>query len=350
MEKKSTITTNPEEMPLSPEEIKAIGEIELGPAKHEIFLNKHYKKLIIGGIAFMVAASAGIGYYSYKNEMNQQAAALVVDAMKTATPSGAVEPSAYDAASLARISSEYPDTPSAETAVLMEALSLMSDSAKAETGAAQLEGLAAQTQNELVRARALSALAAYYMSEGQNEKASGYWQQITSLPVNPYTAIAYISLGDIAKEGGDIEAARNYYNQVTAVCPYSSIVREQVAGIRLSLLDVDAPKPVENPAPQQLAPAAPATTAPAAGSTLFGIDTSNPFGTMPSAPAGSTMPATPTTIPAAPSTVPAQPAPWDAAETPAAPSAPAAPAVTDEPLPWDIEEPAPAETPAPVEA
>ena len=39
-------TENPEETPLTPEEVKAIGEIELGPAKHEVFLNKHYKKLI----------------------------------------------------------------------------------------------------------------------------------------------------------------------------------------------------------------------------------------------------------------------------------------------------------------
>jgi Cof subfamily protein (haloacid dehalogenase superfamily) len=112
--------------------------------------------------------------------------------------------------------------------MLMEALSLMSDSAKAETGAAQLEGIAAQTQNELVRARALSALAAYYMSEGQNEKASGFWQQITSLPVNPYTAIAYISLGDIAKESGDIEAARKYFQSDYLVVIHGGLLLELI--------------------------------------------------------------------------------------------------------------------------
>ena len=41
--------------PMSPEEIKAIGEIELGPSKHEIFLNQHYKKLMWGGIGVVGA-------------------------------------------------------------------------------------------------------------------------------------------------------------------------------------------------------------------------------------------------------------------------------------------------------
>ncbi len=279
-------TPNPDEMPLSPEEIKAIGEIELGPARHEIFLNKHYKKLIIGGIAFMVAASAAIGYYSYTEQQQENAGALIVTAMGTATQNGAAEPSAYAATALARINSEYPDTNSAELAQLMESLSLLTDAAKAESALCQLENIAATTQNALLRARALASLASYYTREEQAEKATGYWKQIIAQPANPYSALAYLTLGDLAKQSGDIEGARTYYNQLQSICPYSPLVRENIVGLRLALLEVDAPKPVVPPAPEQASeqPApepTPAAPAPAGGNP-FGIDPSNPFGDTPS--------------------------------------------------------------------
>ena len=277
-------TPNPDEMPLSPEEIKAIGEIELGPAKHEIFLNKHYKKLIIGGIAFMVAASAAIGYYSYTEQQQESAGALIVTAMGSASQNGAAEPSAYVATALATINNEYPDTNSAELAQLMEALSLLTDNAKAEMAIGQLESIAATTQNPLLRARTLASLATHFTNEEQTEKATGYWKQIIAQPANPYTALAYLTLGDLAKQSGDIEGARTYYNQLQSICPYSPLVRENVVGLRLALLDVDAPKPVAAPAAEQPAaepaPAPAPTPAPSTGNP-FGIDPSNPFGDTP---------------------------------------------------------------------
>ncbi|MBQ2379083.1 MAG: tetratricopeptide repeat protein [Akkermansia sp.] len=277
-------TNNTDEMPLSPEEIKAIGEIELGPAKHEIFLNNHYKKLIVGGIAFMVAASAAIGYYAYKSEQKEQAGALIVKALGATSVDGAAEPAKYDAKAISEIGAAYADTPSADTAVLLEALSLMSDTARVESGLSMLESLAASTTNELLRARALASLAAHYMTEEQNEKSISYWKQIIALPVNPYTAIAYINLGDMAKLAGDIEGARSFYSTVSTVCPNSAIVRENVAGLRLALLEVDAPKPVTS-AEQPAAEQAPAASNP------FGIDPNNPFGSAtPAAPAESSNP------------------------------------------------------------
>lgn len=267
-------TSNIDEMPLSPEEIKAIGEIELGPARHEIFLNKHYKKLIIGGIAFMVAASAAIGYYSYKNEQKEQAGALVVQAMGSASQEGAHSPAKYDAAALSQINTAYADTNSADLAQLLEALSLMTDSAQVEGAIGRLEALASGSANELIRARALASLAAHYMSEEKNDKATACWKQIISMPSNPYSAIAYLNLGDMAKLAGDKEAARNYYTQVSTACPNSPLVSENVAGLRLALLDVEAPTPVAAP---------PAEEKPTSVPNPFGIDTASPFG--PAAPA-----------------------------------------------------------------
>lgn len=281
-------TPGPDEMPLSPEEIKAIGEIELGPARHEIFLNKHYKKLILAGIAFMVAASIGIGYYSYKNEQKELAGALVVRAMGASAGSGAVEPARYDAKALSEVAADYGDTNSADTARLLEALSLMTDSARVEAGIGMLEALASTAKSDFLRARALASLAAYYMEEEQNEKSASYWKQIIGLPVNPYSAVAYVNLGDLAKLAGDIEGARNFYSQVSSVCPNSPLVSEQVVGLRLALLEVDAPKPVAPPA-EPAATETPAAETPA--SHPFGIDPANPFGNaQPSAPAGTTEP------------------------------------------------------------
>ena len=69
-----------EEMPLSPDEIKAIGEIQLGPAKHEVFLNKHYKKLIIGGVALIIAATGGIAWYAYGEQQEEDASSALISA------------------------------------------------------------------------------------------------------------------------------------------------------------------------------------------------------------------------------------------------------------------------------
>ena len=64
--------------PLSPEEIKAIGEIEIGPSKHEIFLNAHYKKLMWGGIGLSVAAACIIAYFSHRNDHRNEASACAM--------------------------------------------------------------------------------------------------------------------------------------------------------------------------------------------------------------------------------------------------------------------------------
>ena len=48
--------TNEDTLPLSPEEIKAIGEIAIGPSRHEQFLNAHYRKLMWGGITLGIVA------------------------------------------------------------------------------------------------------------------------------------------------------------------------------------------------------------------------------------------------------------------------------------------------------
>ena len=69
--------TNEDTLPLSPEEIKAIGEIAIGPSRHEQFLNAHYRKLMWGGITLGIVAGGVIAFFSHRNDMRHEAAAKV---------------------------------------------------------------------------------------------------------------------------------------------------------------------------------------------------------------------------------------------------------------------------------
>ena len=235
-------------MPLSPEEIKAIGEIELGPSKHEQFLNEHYKQLLWGGIALGIAAGCVIAYFSTRNDHKQQAAAVTVAAMKADEPGKVATVEAFDAASLDLPQSEYGETPAAATGELLAGISLLRNGGDKAQAINHLENVAAATPNNMLKARALAAIATDYMADGKDEDATKTWQRVAQLPENPYTALAYVCLGDIAKSTGDKEAARAHYEQAKAKCPLSALVRDRVVDLRLSLLDVDAPVPT-TPAP-----------------------------------------------------------------------------------------------------
>lgn len=240
-------TKNDEDIqPLTPEEIKAIGEIELGPAKHEIFLNKHYKKLLWGGIGLGIAAGCIIAYFSHRNDMKQDAAAQVVAAMKLSAPGEAAAPAQYDDAALNALARDFASTPSADTAKLLAGMKELAGN-KPEAGIAALEALAASSEDTLIKARALSSVASHYLSDGQDDKAAEAWKKVTEVGDSPYLALAYITLGDIARAKGDIAAARAAYTDAQTKCATSPLVTGKTAEMRLLLLDVDAPKPVAAP-------------------------------------------------------------------------------------------------------
>lgn len=239
-------------MPLSPEEIKAIGEIELGPSRHEQFLNAHYKKLLWGGITLGIAAGCVIAYFSHKNDRTYRASAVAVAAMKADEPGKVATVEAYDAKSLELLQSEYAETPAAATGELLEGISLLRNGGDKAAAINHLENVAATSGNLMLRSRALAAIATDYMGDGKDEDAIKTWQRVAQLPENPYTALAYVCMGDIAKSAGDKDSARSYYEQAKAKCPVSTLVRDRVVDLRLSLLDVDAPVPVS---PTPAAPA-----------------------------------------------------------------------------------------------
>lgn len=253
-------TENPEETPLTPEEVKAIGEIELGPAKHEVFLNKHYKKLIFGGVALAVVASAATAWYAYGEQQKKEAGAQIVSAFAPRT-------NINDADPLSIVLTDYPDTPSAETAAYIKAARDLSD--PAFTDFTVMQQLADNAKSESVRLLACHALAARYAKDGDYDNASLYLKKVINFPRNVYTAHAYICLSDIAWNKGDKQQALMYLTEGRETCPdsplfnetggsggafemYYQILRNQVS-VRFDLLEsgVDAPvdaiftKPIE---------------------------------------------------------------------------------------------------------
>lgn len=243
---------NEDIQPLSPEEIKAIGEIAIGPSKHEQFLNAHYKKLMWGGITLGIVAGGIIAFFSHRNDMRHEAAAQVVQAMKITAPGeGIAAADEYDAAVLQQLQEQYAGTPSALTAELMNGLSLLAKGD--EAGAAALETVASSDAPAPLRARALAALATHQLQQGKDSVPT--WTRIAQMEANPYAALAYLMLGDLAKDKGDKDAARTWYEQGKAKCPTSALVADKTLDMRLTLLEVDAPTPVEPLAQPEPTPA-----------------------------------------------------------------------------------------------
>ncbi len=235
MEKKDT-------PPMSEEEIKAIGEIQIGPSKHEVFLNNHYKKLILALIIAALGGAAVIGYRTYEENRINDASNLMVAAINM--PSLIQEPqvSGYTQEPMDEVKSSYQDTPAAQSIALMEALNLMEKN-QADKAIPALQAIFNNTAADMsLRSRAALAIANYYTQEGK-EEATAAWQSIVTLGDNPYVAFALLNLGDLAQLKGDKEAARTFYTQAEASAPNSSFVRTGEIKLRIQLLDVDAPKP-----------------------------------------------------------------------------------------------------------
>ncbi len=243
--------------PLSPEEIKAIGSIGIGPSKQDIFLNRHYRKLLWGGIGIAVIAGVAIAYASHRSDRRDEAGAKIIAAMKSNNPDATASAANYDTKLLQEISSEYDSTPSAATAKLLQGLNLLAGSSEqAAEGSDLLLAIADDEEAApLLRFRALAALATRATADADNAKANAYWTRITQMGESPYTVLAYISLADIANSEGKTDDARRLYTQAETVAGnYRNQLALNTIKERLAMLDTTAPRTVA-PLPQTEQPA-----------------------------------------------------------------------------------------------
>lgn len=244
MATKQQHNSSAESFPLTPEEMKAIGEIELGPSRHEQFLNNHYKKLIVGTLVVMLLATAGIVYGTWRARQEADASASALAAMKA--PTHVVSASEYDADTLHRLAASYPGTKAAATAELMRGMQLV-DAGQEQEGIEVLKTVIASATEDFLRVRAQAFLAGHYMRGGDTEQATQLWQAVAAAGNTPYRALSLLTLGDLAQQAGDAEMARMYYKQLQDSCPASPLLMSVQQ--RLLLLEVDPPVPVA-PAPE----------------------------------------------------------------------------------------------------
>ena len=211
MDTNNTKQTPTEETPLSPEEIKAIGEIELGPAKHEVFLNKHYKKLIIGGVALIAAATAGIAWYAYGEQQEEDASSALISACRITNESATPNPAAYDEKALKNLKEEYPDTNAARSADVFLMQQQMTGTAP---NLELCKKMADSSEPDEYRLPACMHLATYYMNKDQQAEAVTYLKKIVEMPANAYKNHACKYLAQICIEQGDRAQAEYYLQQM----------------------------------------------------------------------------------------------------------------------------------------
>ena len=224
----------PEEAPaLSEAEMKAIGEISIGPSKHEVFLNNHYKKLIWGCVALGLLGGGAIAWFSYRHTTDQDAAAALVGAMNAQHALTDLNPADFNGEGLRSIteSSRYGKTPSAGTARLLEGLRLIA-TGQQDAGIKALEPIAADSSRPELAARAHAQLASLYMQQENDEKAAAHWKAILDLGPTAYSAFACMSLGDIARAAG-----KGLHEQRSGAHLAGSPVRGREPGAREPPLD-----------------------------------------------------------------------------------------------------------------
>lgn len=234
--------------PLSPEEIRAIGEIQIGPSKYETFLDDHYKKLIAGLILAGLLGGGAIAWFSHNRSQENEAAASIVEGMQETRIATPQSPTHFDLAKLQEAVSAYADTPSADTARYLEAMGLLQQGHD-DQGLSLLKEISEKGASSPMAMRADASLATWYMNAGKKEAAEKAWKKVCATPNSLYAPLAYLCLGDMAKVDGRTEEARTFYTTLQEKFPHSYLVSGGDVAFRLALLEVDAPKPVAPPAP-----------------------------------------------------------------------------------------------------
>ncbi len=217
----------------------AFAEINIGPAKHEEFLNAHYKKVALVLTLIVLAIAGWIIYTGVKQSTEEAASALLVSAM----------PGAYDDAKglnseiLARVISEYPETKAAISASYLQGLALW-EAGRENDGITHLENFIAVAPTPEWKNQASITLACHYMNSNQAEKAGKLFQAVVDSADPVYAAFAAMSLGDIARAQGNQQAAADAYRSLKDNHPKSTFTSDANIGYpqRELLLNIQNPK------------------------------------------------------------------------------------------------------------
>jgi predicted negative regulator of RcsB-dependent stress response len=227
-----------------------LAEISQAPNAFEQFLDRNQKSIFVFAILLIIAAIAAVVYRGVEASKAQSAGIALIKA--------------DDVPAYQSVIDSNPSSPAAGSAMILLANAQWS-SGKKDESIATLRKFIAEYPTHPALYTAKASLGTKLISQGKSGDATTVLEEIsTDAPGNYMAPFALISLGDIAKNAGDLEKAESYYSKVQKF-PDSNFITTATA--RLTTLKSKAPTEIEPPP----APPAPPTDAAAPASTPLTI-------------------------------------------------------------------------------
>jgi predicted negative regulator of RcsB-dependent stress response len=220
-----------------------LAEISQAPGAFEQFLERNQK--LVAAMAVLIALGA-VAFVVLRgiHESKQTAAAHALF-------------KADDIAALQQVAAAHAGSPAAASAMLLLAERQWQDGQR-DQSVETLRNFVSGHPTHPAIGTAKASLGSKLMATGANDAAADLFRALAEDPAQSFIApFAWISLGDIALEGGDKVKARECYTQAKAEEQVVSGFA-QAATDRIAMLDADAPIPTDPPAP----PSAKETPAP----------------------------------------------------------------------------------------
>ncbi len=223
-----------------------LAEISQGPNALEAFLDRNQKNLVVLAVVLSLGA-VGLVVYRGIEKSNQETAGTALN-------------KAEDLSSLQSVIDQHSRTTAAGSAMVLLANKQWTEGQQDAAIATLQKFIAADPAHPAIPT-AQASLGAKLMTQGKSAEANKVFETLAANSTAKFIApFALISLGDIAKAGGDLEKAEASYKKVNESFPDSSFA--ETANRRIAILKAKPPVEVE---PPPAPPAAPATTAPPAG-------------------------------------------------------------------------------------
>ncbi len=219
----------PTSKPASP-----IGEISHGPTPFERFLDRNQKSMILLALVLAVGAGAWV-VMSGMDEGKRLAAGEALVA-------------ADDLAAMQDVVKNHPDTPAAASgAVLLS--DMQWDEGQQSAAIETLRGEIDANPEHPATVPARARLATRLLQQGDRDAARSGFKELVDRPEAAYLApYALLSLAEIAREDGDIEAARDFLEQASDRYPDNPL--RSLATQATIYVDFEMPEPVDPPAPE----------------------------------------------------------------------------------------------------
>lgn len=220
----------------TPEPASPIGEISHGPSAFESFLDRNQKSMIL--LAIVIALAAGSWVVISGMEEGKRLAA------------GEALVGATDLAAMQDVVSDHGGTPAASSgAVLLS--DMQWDEGQQSAAIETLRAEIAANPDHPVTVPARVRLATRLLQQGDTEGARSGFQEIVDRPEAAYMApLALLSLSEIAREEGDIEAARKFLDEAAENYPDNPL--RSLVTQAITYVDFEMPEAIDPPEPDPI--------------------------------------------------------------------------------------------------